>query len=113
MMKHKPEPDPYYAICDLQDQVELLMGKLHTVELENAALRRLLVQAPPREWLTAAEAAELCGRTPQAVSRWCRLHPIATQPDGGGAWQINRALLISFLIDRFGVDRLPAGLRAP
>ena len=80
-----------------------------------AELRQLLqralpsLQAAPRERLTVAEAAKFALRSEQAITRWCRDHHIGTF--NRGRWTVDKAQLKTLLIDRFGVARLPPGLR--
>ena len=72
-------------------------------------LRREVEAAPPREWLTVGEAASLVGYSEHAVRGWCKRDRIGVL--NKRVWQINRELLVHFYENRFGADRLPAGLR--
>jgi hypothetical protein len=72
-------------------------------------LRRQLVAAPPRDWSTIAEAAELVGRSTVTIRSWCKRHHIGVFD--GGRWNVNREHLRQYYSDRFGASRLPVGLR--
>jgi hypothetical protein len=81
-----------------------------------AAIKRLeekidafMSSAKPRQWLSTTEAATLALRSEQAITRWCRDHRIGIQVHG--RWQVDKQQLKQLLIDRYGVARLPFGLR--
>jgi hypothetical protein len=71
--------------------------------------RLLLPASAPRQWLTIEEAAALVARSPQAVTGWCRSYHIGTRIRG--RWRVDRGHLRRLLVDRFGENHLPAGLR--
>jgi Helix-turn-helix domain len=60
--------------------------------------RLLLPAAAPRPWLTTEEASALVGRSPQAVTGWCRSFHIGTRVRG--RWRVDRGHLRRLLIDR-------------
>jgi hypothetical protein len=60
------------------------------------ALVEQLVVSPPspeRDWLSIDQAAELVGRTPQAVRLRCRVNKIGHKLNG--EWRVDRARLLS------------------
>lgn len=94
----------------LQNQLLFAQGVNGELEREIADLRRIVVAQPARQWLTCEEAARLCGRSVHTVRAWCD-HPHCIGVRNGRQWQVNRDQLIALLIERFGEDRVPAGLR--
>src|SRR5665213_3581476 len=96
-----PERIPYF-VGDLHDRIAMLEQKLHMVEIENAALRQLLlrdgVDPAARVWLTVDETAEICCKTPAAVRAWCRTKGIAL-PSARGYKDI-KSNLVEYLRER-------------
>jgi hypothetical protein len=74
-------------------------------------LKRLVVSEPPREWLTVSQAAQQSGYSEVSIRYWCKNFHVGTRDRPGGPWKVHRKHLIRFLVDRFGPDRIPAGLR--
>jgi hypothetical protein len=92
---------------NLEEEVRALHDKLDA--LSDLIQRVVLPTLPPREYLSIEEAARLTARSPQAVCGWCRTHRIGVKV--GKAWRVDRAHLRRLLVDRFGEERLPVGLR--
>jgi hypothetical protein len=108
MMPVIPLPEvPGYAV-HLMEKQRMLEQKIYELQCENAELRALLLKEQ-RTWLTPNEAATLCGRTSQTIRLWCKGSHIGIFD--GVRWRVSRDQLKSYLIDRFGKDLLPIGLR--
>ncbi len=115
MTRKAPSPAPSIEerLVELEAKVQFLMtsntfNQTETVK-EMEDLRRVVVGKPAREWLSVEEAANLCGYSVHSVRGWCKQHRIGVLDKR--VWRINRELLVQFYVDRFGKDRLPAGLR--
>lgn len=96
-------------VFGLQHQLEFAEAANARLELEVERLRCLVEASPVREWLTVPEAASLCGYGVHAVREWCNEYSIGVLHKR--VWRINRQLLVQFLIDRHGADKLPVALR--
>ena len=59
--------------------------------------------------VSVSEAAALCGRSVQAIWRWCDESKIGIR-DAHGVWQVNLIELAELLRERFPSAELPARL---
>jgi hypothetical protein len=83
---------------------------MHDLTTLRAAFDEKKTKQSKPQLLTTAEAATLAGvGNQQTIRNWCRTYGIGIRVRD--RWQVDRALLRQLLIERYGVEHLPPGLR--
>jgi hypothetical protein len=73
-----------------------------------------MMKQHPDDELSIQEAAELTGRSPEAIRvlcRQCLIGRLDTSMIRSGVWRISRRELVELWKKRHGIDGLPAALR--
>jgi len=88
---------------------ELALLRDGNTQLERAAMHEAGIAEGRRVLVSVAEAAALCGRSEDAIRRWCDDSKIGIR-DAHGVWQVNLIELAELLRERFPSAELPAQL---